>query len=40
MPAAPSNDNSWRMILLGMAGLLAASLLLTPVKAQVKRDDR
>ncbi|MGK2849574.1 MAG: hypothetical protein ACSLFN_01470, partial [Candidatus Limnocylindrales bacterium] len=40
--AAPSGD-SWRMILLAMAGLLAAALLLTPatnVTAAEKKDRR
>ncbi|HYH93004.1 MAG TPA: hypothetical protein VD763_07580 [Candidatus Saccharimonadales bacterium] len=38
-PAAPSNDG-WRFILLAMAGLLAASLLLTPASAVIRKDDR
>jgi hypothetical protein len=37
--SAPSND-SWRLILLAMAGLLAATLLLTPAESVTKRKNR
>jgi cell division septation protein DedD len=37
--ATPSGD-SWRLILLAMAGLLAAALLLTPASAVVSREER
>ena len=37
--SAPSG-NSWRLILLAMAGLLATTLLLTPTRAATKRKDR
>jgi hypothetical protein len=37
--SAPSGD-SWRLILLAMAGFLAAALLLTPTHAVVRRKDR
>jgi hypothetical protein len=33
---APSGD-SWRLILLAMAGILATTLLLTPTEAERKR---
>jgi len=36
---APGGD-SWRLILLAMAGILATSLLLTPARAEVLRKDR
>ncbi len=36
---APTNE-SWRMILLAMAGILATTLLLTPTMAPAKRKDR
>jgi hypothetical protein len=32
--------DGWRMILLAMAGVLAAALLLTPARAVVRKDDR
>jgi Prealbumin-like fold domain len=38
-PAAPSSDG-WRLILLAMAGLLAAALMLTPAGVLVRKDDR
>jgi hypothetical protein len=38
-PAAPTGD-SWRLILLAMAGILGATLLLTPAKASVRRKDQ
>jgi hypothetical protein len=37
--SAPASDG-WRVILLGLAGLLAASLLLTPARVVVRRNDR
>ena len=36
--AAPAGDG-WRLVLLAMAGLLAAALLLTPVSSVVRRKD-
>ena len=36
--AAPAGD-SWRLIVLALAGLLAAALLLTPASAVVRRED-
>ena len=36
---APNSD-SWRLILLAMAGILAAVLLLTPAERPVRRKDR
>jgi hypothetical protein len=36
---APTGE-SWRMILLAMAGILATTLLLTPAMAPAKRKDR
>lgn len=38
--AAPATGESWRLILLAMAGLLAAVLLLTPARSVVRADDR
>ena len=38
-PAAPPND-SWRLILLAMAGLLAVTLLLTPAESVVRHKNR
>ena len=35
---APAGD-SWRLILLAMAGVLTAALMLTPARAAVRRDD-
>ena len=35
---APSSD-SWRLILLAMAGLLVTTLLLTPNRSVTKRND-
>ncbi len=37
--SAPSGD-SWRLILLAMAGIMAAALLLTPADAVIRRDRR
>jgi hypothetical protein len=37
-PAAPASEG-WRLIVLAMAGLLAAGLLLTPAGAVVRRED-
>ena len=37
-PTAPAGD-SWRLILLAMAGVLTAVLMLTPARAVVRRDD-
>ncbi len=37
--SAPASD-SWRLILLAMAGLITAALLLTPATAVVRKDDR
>jgi hypothetical protein len=36
---APAGD-SWRLILLAMAGILATTLLLTPAMAPARRKDR
>ena len=36
---APSGD-SWRLILLAMAGIMAGALLLTPADAVIRRDRR
>ena len=36
---APAGDG-WRLVLLGMAGMLSASLLLTPARVAVRKDDR
>jgi hypothetical protein len=36
---APAGDG-WRLILVAMAGMLAATLLLTPARAVVRKDDR
>ena len=36
--SAPAGD-SWRLILLGMAGLMAAALFLTPARAVTRKDD-
>ena len=36
---APAGD-SWRLILLVMAGVLTATLMLTPARAVVRKDDR
>ena len=38
-PAAPDGDG-WRLVLLAMAGLLAAALLLTPAGVVIRKDDR
>jgi hypothetical protein len=38
-PSAPSGD-TWRLILLAMAGILAGTLVLTPNQSKVKRHDR
>ncbi|HET9084131.1 MAG TPA: hypothetical protein VFN41_06965, partial [Candidatus Limnocylindrales bacterium] len=35
----PMNDG-WRVVLLALAGILAAALLLTPATAVVRKDDR
>jgi hypothetical protein len=35
-PAAPSSD-SWRLMLIAMAGLLASALILTPAPSRRKR---
>jgi hypothetical protein len=35
----PAAD-TWRLILLGMAGILATTLLLTPAPAKARRKDR
>ena len=35
----PMNDG-WRVVLLGLAGVLAAALLLTPATAVIRKDDR
>ena len=35
-----STGESWRLIVLAMAGLLAATLLLTPAKAEARSDRR
>jgi hypothetical protein len=37
-PIAPAGDG-WRLILLAMAGLMAAALLVTPARVVVRRDD-
>jgi hypothetical protein len=37
--SAPAGD-SWRLILLAMAGILAGTLVLTPNQSAIKRDDR
>jgi hypothetical protein len=37
--SAPAGDG-WRLIFLGMAGMLAAALVLTPARAAVRKDDR
>jgi hypothetical protein len=34
-----STGEGWRVILLAMAGVLAAALLLTPARAVVRKDD-
>jgi hypothetical protein len=36
---APAGDG-WRFILLGLAAMLATSLLLTPARVVVRKDDR
>jgi hypothetical protein len=38
-PSAPNGDG-WRLILLAMAGLMAAALMLTPAKVVVRKEDR
>ena len=38
-PSAPAGDG-WRVILLGMAALLATSLVLTPARLAVRKADR
>jgi hypothetical protein len=38
-PSAPAGDG-WRLILLGLAGMLAAALLLTPARIVVRQEDR
>ena len=37
--SAPAGDG-WRLVLLGMAAMLAAALLLTPARVVVRKDDR
>ena len=37
--SAPAGDG-WRLVLLGIAAMLAASLLLTPARVVVRKDDR
>ena len=37
--SAPAGDG-WRLVLLGLAAMLAASLLLTPARVVVRKDDR
>ena len=37
-PIAPAGDG-WRLILLAMAGLMAAALLVTPARVVVRKDD-
>ena len=38
-PSTPAGDG-WRLVLLGMAGMLAASLMLTPARVAIRKDDR
>ena len=37
--SAPAGDG-WRLVLLGIAGMLSAALLLTPARVAVRKDDR
>jgi hypothetical protein len=38
-PTSPAGDG-WRIVLLAVAGVLAATLMLTPARAVVRKDDR
>ncbi len=39
-PATSAPNDSWRLVLIGMAGILAAMLLLTPVPATRRSNKR